>query len=340
MVGIRPTLARDLLMLALLPASAPANATRSIIVKRDPGLTAAERADIRADAGVRLRRDAGLPRTEVVAAQPRRRRATRCATSTPTRTSSYAERDRRAVRAAADPDLDEQWGSDNTGQLLYDDWAPGHRRRRQGRPRGLGPHDAPARASDGRRRRHRHRRGRTPTSRATSLAGRRLRRGRRRGTRPTATATARTSRARSPRRATTARASPASRPSATICRCARSTTAAAARRPTSPRRSTAPATGRPRRRTPRFGGDGRRRSAPRTRSRLHPRHAVRGRRRQRRATTTTSTPDVSRATLRPQPERRSASARPTATTSRPASPTTASTTRRPLRSGRSTSSRP
>ena len=52
MVGIRP-LSLVFLMLALLvPASASANERRRIIVKRDPGLSAAEQRDIRADAGV------------------------------------------------------------------------------------------------------------------------------------------------------------------------------------------------------------------------------------------------------------------------------------------------
>ena len=53
MVGIRPLFVA-ILMLAVLPATAAANTTSQIIVKREPGLSAAERADIRADAGVRL----------------------------------------------------------------------------------------------------------------------------------------------------------------------------------------------------------------------------------------------------------------------------------------------
>ena len=67
--GIRPvTLA--LLVLALLPASATASATTQIIVKRDAGLSASERRDIRADAGVKYVESLPLPRTEVVAAEP------------------------------------------------------------------------------------------------------------------------------------------------------------------------------------------------------------------------------------------------------------------------------
>ena len=53
MVAIRP-LFIAILMLALLPASALADTDTRIIVKRDPGLSAAERADIRADADVRF----------------------------------------------------------------------------------------------------------------------------------------------------------------------------------------------------------------------------------------------------------------------------------------------
>src|SRR5215218_5954816 len=39
-----------------------------IIVRREPGLTAAERADVRADADVTLRRTSSIPDTEVVRA--------------------------------------------------------------------------------------------------------------------------------------------------------------------------------------------------------------------------------------------------------------------------------
>ena len=53
MVGIR-SIPLALLTLALLPASAAATPTTQIIVKREPGLTGAERADIRADADVRF----------------------------------------------------------------------------------------------------------------------------------------------------------------------------------------------------------------------------------------------------------------------------------------------
>ena len=69
MVGIR-SIPLALLALALLPASAAATPTTQIIVKREPGLSGAERADIRADADVRLVKALSLSRTEVVAAAP------------------------------------------------------------------------------------------------------------------------------------------------------------------------------------------------------------------------------------------------------------------------------
>ena len=69
MVGIR-SIPLALLTLALLPASAAATPTTQIIVKREPGLSGAERADIRADADVRFVETLPLPSTEVVAAEP------------------------------------------------------------------------------------------------------------------------------------------------------------------------------------------------------------------------------------------------------------------------------
>jgi subtilisin family serine protease len=122
MVGIRP-LSLAILMLALLPASAAANpATRitnpatRIIVKREPGLTAAERADIRADAGVRHVESLPLPRTEVAAAAPGDLRdALRDLNADPDVT--YAERDRpvRAFALPNDPEFHRLWGMHNVG---------------------------------------------------------------------------------------------------------------------------------------------------------------------------------------------------------------------------------
>jgi thermitase len=70
MVGIRPLSLAFLMVALLAPASAAAAEPTRIILKREPGLNARERADIRADAGVRLVEPLPLPRTEVVAAAP------------------------------------------------------------------------------------------------------------------------------------------------------------------------------------------------------------------------------------------------------------------------------
>ena len=68
-MSYRPVLIALLLALAV-PEVASAGSSTEIIVKRDAGLSAAERADIRADADVRLVETLSLPRTEVVAAEP------------------------------------------------------------------------------------------------------------------------------------------------------------------------------------------------------------------------------------------------------------------------------
>src|SRR3954468_24519637 len=63
----RTRLALVLGFLSLLLAALPATARASrIVVQRDPGLSAAERADVRADAGVRFAESLDLPDAEVV----------------------------------------------------------------------------------------------------------------------------------------------------------------------------------------------------------------------------------------------------------------------------------
>ena len=63
----RPGYACALALLCVLGLSVPAEALASdIVVRRDPGLTAAERADVRADAGVVLERMLPLANTELV----------------------------------------------------------------------------------------------------------------------------------------------------------------------------------------------------------------------------------------------------------------------------------
>jgi thermitase len=66
-VGLRLPVLVVLVLLALAPSAQAADETR-LIVKRDPGLSAAERADVRADAGVRLAEMLPLPDAEVVTA--------------------------------------------------------------------------------------------------------------------------------------------------------------------------------------------------------------------------------------------------------------------------------
>jgi subtilisin family serine protease len=117
MVGIRP-LSLAILMLALLPASAASNPTTQIIVKRAPGLTAAERADIRADAGVQLVETLSIPRIEVVAAKPGDvADALNDLTADPD--VVYAERDAVVRAFAPDEYIDYLWAFENTGQPLF-----------------------------------------------------------------------------------------------------------------------------------------------------------------------------------------------------------------------------
>ena len=113
MVGIRP-LSLIFLMLALaLPASAVADEPARIILKRDGDLSAAERRDIREDAGVRLVETLSLPRTEVVAA-PAGDAAAALRELRADDDVVYAEIDRRRS-ANADPYMPWMWGLQNTG---------------------------------------------------------------------------------------------------------------------------------------------------------------------------------------------------------------------------------
>jgi subtilisin family serine protease len=115
MVAIRPVLLA-ILMLALIPASAAANTETRIIVKRDPGLSAAERHDIRADADVRYVESLSLPRTEVVRATPGDvRDAVRDLNADPDVVYAQVAQPR---RPAADPALGQQWALRNTGQFI------------------------------------------------------------------------------------------------------------------------------------------------------------------------------------------------------------------------------
>jgi thermitase len=105
-----------MLAMLLVPASASAAEPTRIIVKREPGLSAAERADIRSDAGVRLVDTLSLPYTEVVTApagdvNDALRELNR------DRDVEYAELDRTRSAFAGSNYFDYLWGLNNTGQF-------------------------------------------------------------------------------------------------------------------------------------------------------------------------------------------------------------------------------
>jgi thermitase len=115
MVGTR-SLFLALLALALLPAGAVAD-TR-IIVKREAGLTSAERADIRADADVRFVETLTVPRMEVVEAEEGdAARALRRLNRDPDVVA--AQRDRIVHKLSDDEDFTLLWGLHNTGQTVF-----------------------------------------------------------------------------------------------------------------------------------------------------------------------------------------------------------------------------
>jgi hypothetical protein len=121
MVGIRPLSLVFLTLALVLPTSAAAAEPARIIVQRDPGLSSAERRDIREDADVRLVEALALPRTEVVAAAAGR---TGAALRELRRDDDvvYAELDRRRTANSDDPYWAWMWGLNNTGRpVLYGD---------------------------------------------------------------------------------------------------------------------------------------------------------------------------------------------------------------------------
>jgi subtilisin family serine protease len=115
MVGIRPLPLIFLMLALVIPASASAD-TR-IIVKRDSGLSAAERQDIRQDAGVRLIETLTLPRTEVVSA-PTGEATDALRELRADGDVVYAELDRRRT-ANATPYWQWLWGLHNTAKNIY-----------------------------------------------------------------------------------------------------------------------------------------------------------------------------------------------------------------------------
>ncbi|HET9740836.1 MAG TPA: S8 family serine peptidase [Solirubrobacteraceae bacterium] len=113
------------ILLVLLPQGAAAATGTGIIVKRDAGLTAAERADIRADADVRFVESLPLPRTELVAAAPGDvRDALRDLKQDPD--VVYAELDRpiRALAPSNDPNFNDLWALENRGDFSFTSGRP------------------------------------------------------------------------------------------------------------------------------------------------------------------------------------------------------------------------
>jgi thermitase len=106
-----------LALLASLPSAAVGQTEERIIVKREPGLSAAERADLRADVGARLAETLRLPQTEVVTV-PTGDAGTALARLNADPDVVYAEPDR--PRSLFAPPNDERWplmwGLSNTGQ--------------------------------------------------------------------------------------------------------------------------------------------------------------------------------------------------------------------------------
>jgi subtilisin family serine protease len=120
MVGIRPLSLAFLMLALLVPASASAEQATRIIVKRDPGLSSAERRDIRADAAVRYVETLPLPRTEVVAAAPGDLQAALHELNADPDVV-YAEPDHQiAAFGTTDPDYNVQWGLENLGNFTID----------------------------------------------------------------------------------------------------------------------------------------------------------------------------------------------------------------------------
>jgi thermitase len=117
----RAPLLAALTSLLLVPPAASAAGTVDVIVRRDPGLSAAERADIRADAGVRFDRALRLSRTEVVTvATDRADEALRALNADPD--VRWAERDGVVSVAAVttDPYFADLWGLQDPGDADMD----------------------------------------------------------------------------------------------------------------------------------------------------------------------------------------------------------------------------
>jgi thermitase len=114
--GVRIAFLLSLLALALLaPAAASAAGETRIVVGRDPGLSAAQRAAIRADAGVRLVQTLRMPNTEVVRTDDAQAALADLRRDPDVR---FAEIDRVRRASSDDPDFAYQWALENTGTNL------------------------------------------------------------------------------------------------------------------------------------------------------------------------------------------------------------------------------
>src|ERR687896_631526 len=116
-----------LALLAWLPTASFAQTSERLIVKRVPGLSAAERADLRADVGANLVEDLRLPQTEVVTV-PTHGAEDALAELNADPAVVYAEPDelRSALAPPDDPWWPYMWGLANTGQAPFAR-APGRR---------------------------------------------------------------------------------------------------------------------------------------------------------------------------------------------------------------------
>jgi subtilisin family serine protease len=111
---------RSLVMIAALLLAVPATAQAAegdIIVQRAPGLDAAERAELRDDAGVELVQTLPIERTELVSADDPARALAELRADADV---AFAEPDQlvRLTRTFADPAFSVQWALENTGQMI------------------------------------------------------------------------------------------------------------------------------------------------------------------------------------------------------------------------------
>src|SRR5215217_4389718 len=120
---VRLAFAASLLLLALVAPTASAEAAETrIIVKRDAGLSAAERADIRADAGVRLVKTLRIANAEVVTTSDPKGALAQLRGDPDVR---YAEIDRVRHAFVSDADFDLQWALSNDGGNLQRNFVGG-----------------------------------------------------------------------------------------------------------------------------------------------------------------------------------------------------------------------